>query len=580
MKKILVLPFLIHPRSDDSDYLCDGILEELIDLISSSRKMRASSRSISLYLQNNPSPGKDLAREFGIDLIIEGSIKRRGAEDIITMRLIGATTEDVLKVAKTAIDLQQWTKALPALLDELFEGQSPASELTVGSGDSKVRELYLKGIYHWNRYTHEEMKLAIHFFKKALQVDATYAPAYAGLANSYAVMAVMGYETIGPSFEKSKEYVTQALKYNDKHSDSYVCAAMINLFHELDFPRAKINLDNALRLNRHNVKAHHFMAFYGAFSDQLELGERHARIALEEDPLSTPHHLNRIRFVVYRRNFAKALEYLDLAYVVDPESVPLMEFRAMVNMLSGNLESAIEEFKHIITLAPHEPLNYAYLAYSYSLANFHHDSREVEDALAKARPQMNVAWYHFSSAIIKLGRKDYAAFFRLMHLTLDEGMRGFAGDLLHNPVYSEIRKDKRYSTLLERFGLNPGNYRSRKKIQPASILTISSNTKEELTLDPQDIAFVQGEGNYCTIYWHQDGVLQHQILRVTLKQLETQLEGFTSIVRCHKSYMVNLNEDLHLAGNARAYFIDSPFFPVRIPISRGKKELVERLTKR
>ncbi len=573
MKKVLVLPFHVQKTLKNHEYLSEGILEELIDLVSLSPGMRATSRSISLYLGKNPTPGIEISERFGVNYIIEGSVKSISDKTVITVRLIDAVQEDVLQVAKSNFDKDNWTSQLPILLNTLFNRSNKKHNPDpVKITKSNVRELYLKGMYHWNRYTHEEMKLAIGFFKKAIKADKTYAQAYAGLADSYSVIAIMAYEKPEPNYKLAKEYVTQALFYNDKHSDSYVCAAMINTFYDKDYDKAQSNLNYALKLNPHNTKAHHFSAFNAIFTSDLELAEKHASRALKEDPISTPHYANLIRLSIYHKNFAKAFEYLEAATVIDPESLPLKELRAQINLLSGNLEVAIEEYQECLKAPNKNPLSFAFLSYTYSQAGFHHDSREIEDQLKKIREPLNTGIYDFSLGIIKLGRKDYDGFFRQANIAIKEGLTAFTGELLFNPIYSEIKKDVRYEKLMTEFGLKPEMYRSRKRVKPTSHYTILTNTSEKLTIDPQDIAYIKGEGNYCTVYWHSQNLLQHQMLRITLKQLEAQLSSHSSIIRCHKSYMININEDLKLTGNARGYFFESPFIAQRIPVSRSKSE--------
>ena len=67
------------------------------------------------------------------------------------------------------------------------------------------------------------------------------------------------------------------------------------------------------------------------------------------------------------------------------------------------------------------------------------------------------------------------------------------------------------------------------------------------------------------------------MLRTTLKNIETQLAPFDYIVRCHKSYIIRLREELNLVGNAKGKFFESPDFSLRIPVSRSKHEVVSQL---
>ena len=93
-------------------------------------------------------------------------------------------------------------------------------------------------------------------------------------------------------------------------------------------------------------------------------------------------------------------------------------------------------------------------------------------------------------------------------------------------------------------------------------------------VDPQDISFIEASDNYCTFYWYDSGILKNKILRQTLKNVEEQLLPFNNIVRCHKTFMVNLHQELTITGNARAHFLESGSLPIRIPISRSKSKSI------
>lgn len=577
MKKVLVIPFRVDQTIDGADYLEEGIVEELIDFISDTNGMTVLGRNLSLYLKQHPRPGNELAQEFGIHFMVEGSLRKVDDQAQITMRLVRASSEEVVASQKAFLDLENWSSQVSKLMANLLGHQSKSTNHSSETGFKKnARELYLKGIYHWNRYSYNEMKLAIGFFEKALRIDPNFAPAYAGLADCYTVIAVMGHEKPNPAYQKALEYVNEALSLNNKHSGSYQCAALLNLFYQKDYERAKLNLDLALKLNSNHSNVYHLLSYYHAFTREFDLSEQHCLNAIQYDPLSIPAYAMLIRLAIYRKNFSKSLEIIDAALIIDPGSPPILEFKGLTFLLSGNVESAIETYTHCLKASPNNLLNYGFLSYALSKSNFYAESLEIERELEQTSVSKETGNYDHAMAIIKLGRKNYSAFFQHVNKAIDVGFSGIVGDVYNNPMYSEIRKDARYQAFLKRSNLDAENYLPSKSRRPSSLISIQSNTKEKLQLDPQDIAFVKGDGNYCTIYQHENGLLTQVVLRVTLKQLEAQLKEYPYLVRCHKSFVVNLTEQLSLYGNAKGHFFQSPYFPIRIPISRSKSHKLKR----
>ena len=140
-----------------------------------------------------------------------------------------------------------------------------------------------------------------------------------------------------------------------------------------------------------------------------------------------------------------------------------------------------------------------------------------------------------------------------------------------------FRSDSRFQKILKQCNLSDEIVSFQKNRKLASIINIKSNTSETLAVDPQDISFVEASDNYCTIYWYDSGILKNKMLRQTLKNIEEQLTSFKNIVRCHKTFMINLHQELKITGNARAHFIESRSLPIRIPISRSKSKSIKLL---
>ncbi|MFK5974561.1 MAG: LytTR family transcriptional regulator DNA-binding domain-containing protein [Flavobacteriaceae bacterium] len=578
MKKILILPYRLDVKRKDLEYLSEGIVEELIQLISTNSNLKTTSRSTSLYLLKNPLPPVDMKERYGIDYFIEGSIKYKENKYQVATRLFKTDNEALLLHDQSYFKLDKWTQPLNKLASEIIrtiDDVAASLPQQPNIDDSKARELYLRGIYHWHRYTHAEMLLAISFFKKSIKENESFAISHAALADCYSVIGAMGYEEPIRAFKLAKTHVNKALLLNDKRSDSYVSAAFVNIYYKRNLIQAKTNLVQALNLNTENVKAHHVFAMYYIHKGDFMNAEKHSAMTITLDPLALPHYSMIIRIQIYLKKYQQALDYIDAAILIDSQfENDLKEYRAYANLFLGNLESSIEDFKNGVERNNNNAMAKAHLSYAYSKANFHQESRNLEQAIYDLDIKNDTGVIAYALAIVKIGQSDYKAFFKYSEKAVQLGIGIFPAELKCNPIFAEVREDARFQKILKQCNLSDEIATFQKNRKPASIINIKSNTSVTLAIDPQDISYVEASDNYCTVYWYDSGILKNTILRQTLKNIEEQLVPFKNIVRCHKTFMINLYQELKITGNARAYFLESRSLPVRIPISRSKSKSI------
>lgn len=573
MKKVLILPYHVDNKLKDLDYLSEGILEELIYLFSTSSILSTTPRSTSLYLKNNPIPLNEIKERFNVEFLVEGNVKYKEGVYQISTRLFNTSNEELILNAQFNFQLDSWTQALDKLVHDIsltIRGITPPLSAKPEKDTSQAREYYLRGLYHWHRYTYDEMLLAIGFFRRSIKENESFALPYAAMADCYSIIGIMGFEQPAQAFKLAREFVSKALVLNNKRSDSYVSAAFVDMFYDRDYPQAKINLEQALRLSNENLKAHHALAMYYIHKGDLQNAEKHSAITIKLDPLALPHYAMMVRIQIYQRNFQLSMDYVNAALNIDDQSLPLIELRGYTNLFLGSTESAIEDFTICKENDDRNPLYLANLTYAYSRANFYQESREIEQQLHTLDVKKNTGIFDYALAIIKLGQSDYKAFFSHAEKAIDFVLGLFPGELKCNPIFIEVREDKRFKKILEQCNLSDEKPKYKKSRKPSTVITILSNTSETLSIDPQDLSFIEASDNYCTIYWYESGILKNKFFRLTLKSMEHQLSSFDYIVRCHKSFMVNIHQGLSITGNTRGHFFESPYLPVRIPISRSK----------
>ncbi len=140
-----------------------------------------------------------------------------------------------------------------------------------------------------------------------------------------------------------------------------------------------------------------------------------------------------------------------------------------------------------------------------------------------------------------------------------------------DPVWSEFRSDLKFIELIEK------SFVAEKKDR---IVSIKSDTKEELEINLTNLLYIEAQENYSRVVWVDDDRLKEKLLRVTLKNIEAQIVD-SSIIRCHRSYIINAKAKYTISGNSNGYRLKSTLLQHSIPISRSLgKEIVGKLLKR
>lgn len=112
---------------------------------------------------------------------------------------------------------------------------------------------------------------------------------------------------------------------------------------------------------------------------------------------------------------------------------------------------------------------------------------------------------------------------------------------------------------------------------PKSLRLIAENEKDSFEIIQSDLLFIESADNYAVINYVEDGQIKKELLRSSLTRLEKQLES-DDIVRCHRSFIVNLNKVENVTGNAQGYKFHLQTPEVIVPVARKYSELVERIS--
>ena len=212
------MPFVNASNNPDSEYLSDGITESLINNLSQLPNLTVMARSSVFRYKGRDVDPQTVAKELKVQALVTGRIVQHGDQLIISSELIDARTSRNLwgdqydrKVSDALAVQQEITGAISARLRERLSGETQKQVAKGGTSDPEAYQLYLKGLYYWEKRTPETLDKARDYFNQAIQQDPGYALAYVGLANYYVAAPDYGPIPESEAAPKAKAAAEKAL---------------------------------------------------------------------------------------------------------------------------------------------------------------------------------------------------------------------------------------------------------------------------------------------------------------------------------------------------------------------------------
>ncbi len=260
---LAVLPLVNRSGDPDQEYLADGVTEQLITNLSKLDGVRVISRTSSMAYKGTRKPLPQVARELGVDSVVEGSIARDGARVKVNAELVDGKTEARLWQDSFDRDISD----VLVLQTEIAEQVAGSIAIQIGPDErSRLRAIrhidpgafdaYMRGRYHWNKRTKPDLDQAVEDFRRAIDIAPTYAAAYAGLADTYSLLAYQNFLPPLEAFPKARAAATRASELDATLADAYASLGYVNLYHDWDFASAETNFKHAIALNSQLVTAH------------------------------------------------------------------------------------------------------------------------------------------------------------------------------------------------------------------------------------------------------------------------------------------------------------------------------------
>ncbi len=448
IRSVAVLPLANLSGDPEQDYFADGMTEALITELGKISALRVISRQSMMQYKGTKKSAPQIARELNVEAIVEGTVLRAGDRVRISVQLIEAAPERHL----WADSYDRELRGILALQNEVARGianeirvkLTPEEQALLASArpvSPEAFELYLKGRFHWNQRTDQDVKKSIEYFQKATEEDPTYALAYAALSQAYHVGAYRLLLPGAEGFVKAEAAARKALELDDTLGEAHAALAAVRS-ENFDWEGTVRELRRAIELDPNSVTAR---SWYAEILSQLGRHE-------------------------------EALREIHLAWELDPLS-------NVVNRKTGNLlylarryDEAIAQYRETLGLYPYDPITYYGLWHSYIEKGMYDEAvaaflkgielekatQEEQAAYRKAYRERGIqgVWRHRAEALKRKGLRPWAV--ACCYARLGEKDKAFksldkvfelgagTGDFPVEPCLDNLRPDPRFQDLMRR----------------------------------------------------------------------------------------------------------------------------------
>ena len=458
-KSIAVLPFENLSHDPDNAYFADGIQEEILTRLAKIADLKVISRTSTQRFKSAPNNLLDIAKQLGVANILEGSVQRSADQVRVNVQLIEAATDAHLwadtfdrKVTDVFAVESEIAKAVADTLQAKLSGAEQSAIAARPTENSEAHELYLRGRYFFGKRGADNLKRAIDYFNQAIAKDPNYAPAYAGIADSYAILSESPHESRADALNKARVAAEKALALDNKLAEAHVSRGLL-FVEDLNLKEAEREYQRAIELNPNYAFAHYLFGFdvltpLGDFDHAISEMNR----AVELDPFSGIINANLGWCYLCARRYPEAVAQFRKAAELDPNSP--MPALGLAHELSGQREQAITEYQRAYDLdhdlekhSGHPPADPMLLVAVYALKGERaKELQQLEEGKAAAQRGELPAFF-VALAYARIGDKNKAIEWLQRSYQNKETM---IADINVFPPFDPLRGDPRFQALAEK----------------------------------------------------------------------------------------------------------------------------------
>lgn len=321
---LALLPLENATGDPTADYYADGFTDALIGQLGAAADVRVLSRTSTARIARDATSLRDIGARLGADVVVQGALRRASERIALDLRLVRPSDGSVLwsesfeRDARDVLALQaDVVRALAVTIQLTLRPAARERLAAVRAVSPEVYEAYLKGRFEWNKRTRASLQLAIEHFNRAVELDPTYAPAHAALADCFNQLGTVMLGTGSPRTFR---------------------------------PRAAAEAIKALQIDPYSAEAHAALGFVWHYQWRWTDAERELRRAIELNPSYSLGRIWYANLLMSRSRMKEAVEQVFAARDVDPFSLIVNTNVGWILDRAGRHDDAVAHLRQTIAM--------------------------------------------------------------------------------------------------------------------------------------------------------------------------------------------------------------------------------------
>jgi eukaryotic-like serine/threonine-protein kinase len=419
IRSLAVLPLENLSHDPEQEYFADGMTEALTTELAQISTLKVISRTSVMQYKGTNKPLPQIARELGVDAVVEGAVQRSGDKVGITVQLIHATTDRHLlaksyeRSLRDVLALQR--EIASAIADEIKVKLTPQEQARLTTGrpvNPEAHEAYLKGLYYYS-VGHDEadlhkydqlLKSSIEYFSQATQMDPNYAPAYAGMGIAYIWQSGSDRKVN----LKAREAADKALQIDDTLGEGHYLLGWLAYFYDWNWPGAEKEFRRAIELNPSFGEAHYGYAIYLNSAGRHDEAIAEIQRAQEVNPIVFRQKVDAGRIYACAGQYDRAIKLLRDAIDLKPNDSQVHGALGDIYLYKGMHGESAAEYRKAAQLLGGNPFGRLSLAAADAVSGNRTEASAILSDLANL-PEPYVVWpVHLARQHASLGEKNLA----------------------------------------------------------------------------------------------------------------------------------------------------------------------------
>jgi eukaryotic-like serine/threonine-protein kinase len=454
INSLAVLPFINDGGDENSEYLSDGLTEELINNLSQLPQLKVIARSSTFRYKGKDMDPQEVASALGVGAVVTGRVSQRGENLQISVEMVNTSDKTLIwgesyrrKVSEAQSIQEEIARAVSDKLRVKLSGKQEEQLGKQATQNSQAYQLYLNGLFYRRKGGSANYRRALDYNNQAIAIDPNFALAYIGVAEAYRFFGANSLMDPQEADAKAREAIQKALELDDTLAEAHVALAQIKR-NEWKWAEAEAEYKRAIELNPNFSRAHNNYALFLSILGRRDEALAEIRRARELDPLDARFLADEGQILYDARRYDEAIEQFQATLRAEPDDVFALAYLGYIHASKGDMAEAINYYRKYMEAEGETSSTKCYLGYALARSGKRDEALDLLSQLKATKEYVSpgeLAVLHAGlgdkeQALAALEKAFEARDIQLQFLKIE-------------PHYDILRDDPRYQNLIARVGL-------------------------------------------------------------------------------------------------------------------------------